>query len=237
MNDGRQGFPVGLFQKESSRMCYSAHASFAASAVLSTVGAVTVTKHHATKYMLLALFPLLCAVQQAAEGVLWLNISMENLTAHIAKYVFLLFALSWPVWTSTTLLPLEEDKKRKNILTALQWAGIAIVLYMLFWLIKLGGIEARVYERHLAYTLHYPYAGFVKYIYVVCIVVPYMVTTVKRAWILGALFAAGYIYTSMGFVAREHLVSIWCFLATASSVTVYYILSAQKENEPMSSQG
>jgi len=55
-------------------MCFSASASFAGGAVLTTIGVASVSKVSDPKQKLFAEIPLLFAFQQFAEGVVWLTL-------------------------------------------------------------------------------------------------------------------------------------------------------------------
>ena len=54
-------------------MCFSATASFSAGAVLLGIGKLTVQSAHRRREMPLAAIPLLFAIQQLSEGVIWLT--------------------------------------------------------------------------------------------------------------------------------------------------------------------
>ena len=58
-------------------MCFSATASFSAGAVLLGIGALTVKSSHRRREMPLAAIPLLFAIQQLTEGVIWLTFRHE----------------------------------------------------------------------------------------------------------------------------------------------------------------
>ena len=59
-------------------MCFSAAASFTAGAVLTGIGVATLRKVEHPTYYLFASIPLLFAVQQFSEGVLWLTLPSAN---------------------------------------------------------------------------------------------------------------------------------------------------------------
>ncbi|MGZ5219533.1 MAG: hypothetical protein ACXWC7_05630, partial [Chitinophagaceae bacterium] len=62
-------------------MCFSAGASFGASALLGVIGAVTITKAKTIPQRLFATIPLVFAVQQLSEGMLWLSLKNPALEA------------------------------------------------------------------------------------------------------------------------------------------------------------
>ena len=55
-------------------MCFSATASFGASAVLGAIGIIAVAKAKTKPQRLFATIPLIFAVQQLTEGLLWLSL-------------------------------------------------------------------------------------------------------------------------------------------------------------------
>ena len=56
-------------------MCFSASASFGAGIVISTIGVVTLKKVSSPAHYYFALIPLFFAIQQFAEGFLWLALA------------------------------------------------------------------------------------------------------------------------------------------------------------------
>ncbi len=80
--------PEGLTES-SIFMCFSATASFTASFSLSVLGVATPTQTTSKKQLLLATFPLLFAIQQFFEGVVWLNLDNQSSRVYyIGIYVF-----------------------------------------------------------------------------------------------------------------------------------------------------
>jgi len=59
-------------------MCFSATASFSAGAVLLGLGTLTVKSAHRRRKMVLAAIPLLFAIQQLSEGVIWLTFRYDT---------------------------------------------------------------------------------------------------------------------------------------------------------------
>src|SRR5271156_4872473 len=118
-------------------MCFSATASFAASATLTVLGlyACSRVKHRAM--LILAASPLMFAIQQASEGFLWLALSnpaWQQLQIP-ATYFFLFCALVWwPFWVPLSLALLEPHILQKKILVNLLTFGTFFSFYMLFCL-------------------------------------------------------------------------------------------------------
>jgi len=75
-------------------MCFSATASFTAGATLSALGIATLTQIRSRRELLLGSFPLLFAIQQFFEGLVWLTIEQTSLNTinSLLTYSFLFFA-------------------------------------------------------------------------------------------------------------------------------------------------
>lgn len=82
-------------------MCFSAEASFTTAAVLTTIGFAGLKINFSRSQLFLAMIPLLFAIQQFFEGVLWLGLESTTFPITIlmlAKKIFLIFAfLVWPI--------------------------------------------------------------------------------------------------------------------------------------------
>ena len=83
-------------------MCFSATASFTASALLTPVGLYALRRTYQSdpRYLALAAFPLLFGIQQAIEGGLWLALEgRATLSTSTTALGFLFFAyLLWPIF-------------------------------------------------------------------------------------------------------------------------------------------
>lgn len=97
-------------------MCFSATASFVATAALIPVGLLSVSKalrHQPGQTLPLALLPPLFAGQQALEGMVWL--ALESGTARpgpdLAALAYLGFAFAvWPLWLPWSALRLSAGR-------------------------------------------------------------------------------------------------------------------------------
>jgi len=211
-------------------MCFSAEASFGASTVLCVTGVVAMTKAKTTAQRLFAVIPFLFAVQQFAEGMLWLSLKDPGLEAwqYFFTYTFLVFAMMiWPVWIPLTAWLLEKDARRKKtiaillIIGSVVFAGIAYVL----WMYRVQVVPA---HHHLHYEFNFPTksrTGIVIFslLYFIATIASPIVSGIKRMKWLGISFAASYLFAVIfygGFV-----VSVWCFFAALLSIVVIWILS------------
>ena len=93
-------------------MCFSATASFGASIVLSAIGVVSIKKVQHHYQCMFAAIPLLFAIQQFSEGILWLTLPYPDLHyfQSVTTLFYLVFAQIRPYLRHIcTLPPLKID--------------------------------------------------------------------------------------------------------------------------------
>ena len=214
-------------------MCFSAGASFGASAVLGTIGIVTLKKAKTTNEIPFASIPLLFGAQQAAEGVLWIGLSSGNESwKHFPVYIFLIFAqLVWPVWIPFSILQLENDRTRATIIKGMLGVGSCISLYLLYCMLVYE-VKAEIHTGHILYTLSFPtaFAWITNVFYFVPTVVPLFISSIKRIQLLGLAVLASFVFSRIYFM--EHLISVWCFFAAILSIVIFWIVSTLKRAVP-----
>lgn len=110
-------------------MCFSAAASFAASAALVPAGAycVRAAARKDRGYLVLAAVPLAFAAQQVCEGLVWVGLERRDaLLTEAASVAYLFFALAfWPFWIPLGMLCTETRPGMKWLLAALTGLGLA----------------------------------------------------------------------------------------------------------------
>ena len=208
-------------------MCFSATASFTASALLAFLGALSIKKARTQSLQLFASTPIFFAIQQASEGGIWLSAANPTgLISVFATYLFLFFAMIvWPIWIPAVLLNLEKDSLRKKLLYIPLICGlmfsISAILYLIFY-----GATGAIIGHHIAYKTHQPpliYAVIANSVYLIAIVTPFFISTLERMWLFGIGIALAYIYTYIWYA--HHFTSVWCFLGALLSMLVLYIVS------------
>ena len=220
-------------------MCFSAEASFGAGAVLTGIGAATIKESKTTRQWPFALIPLLFALQQFAEGTLWLLLPdhRELIWAKIAAYFFLVFAfIVWPSWLPFSLTLLEKIKKRKTILQVLTGAALVFSGYIVYSFISYD-MRAYVHNGHLRYDIAYPfkYHWLQTLPYLILTIVPLFLSSANRVWVFGAAIAAAYMVT-FNFYAY-YLVSVWCFFAAILSILILGILKSANSDDRFTNPG
>ena len=114
-------------------MCFSATASFAAGAFLLGLGTLTLKSARRPREIPFAAIPLLFAIQQLTEGVVWLSFRDEAPLLNTAMtHVFSFFShVLWPIYVPIAVLLIEPPGRRRQALLAFVAAGLAVGAYLL----------------------------------------------------------------------------------------------------------
>lgn len=207
-------------------MCFSAGASFTAGVVLTVVGAATLKKVSKPSQVVLASITVFFALQQFAEGVLWLTLThpgylrLETITTQM----FIIMAqVIWPALIPVSVLLLEENRTRKNILIALTLGGVYIALANLYGLV-LYPVHADISSRHLVYQndLHPGFGKTALALYFTVTVVPLLVSGIGRMYVMGIIMGLSFLVSAVFYM--ECLTSVWCFFAAVISFVIYFIV-------------
>lgn len=203
-------------------MCFSAGASFAAGVVISAVGVATVIGVHKPFQRLFALIPILLAIQQFAEGCLWVTLqgSDYETVKTICTYVFLITAqVIWPVMIPLSVLLMEEDSKRRKILRILLVAGMSLASFYSFYLL-FSKATSEILNCHIMYIIITPKALELPTFAIT--VAPLFVSSVKRMYLMSILILLSLVVAV--FFYKVQLTSVWCFFAALLSMIILWIL-------------
>jgi hypothetical protein len=107
-------------------MCFSATASFSAGALLLGIGALTLTSARRPREMPFAAIPLLFAIQQLIEGVIWLTFRYEApLLNAVMTHAYSFFShVLWPIYVPAAVLLMEPSEWRRRALLAFVAIGV-----------------------------------------------------------------------------------------------------------------
>jgi hypothetical protein len=223
-------------------MCFSATASFGASAVLGAIGIIAVAKARTKPQKAFASIPLIFAVQQLTEGLLWLSLRNAEMASWqpFLTYAFLVFAMAvWPFWVPFTIWLLEAEVKRKKTIRlfvgigAVVAAGVVVILSLYPvevvtpYCFNCPGSATASLRDHLHYEFSIPQlvknlitAFSVLYI-VATIITPFNSGIRKMRW-LGIVFLASYLFAVT--LYNGFVISVWCFFAALLSFVVLWII-------------
>ena len=215
-------------------MCFSAGASFGASALLGVVGAVTITKAKTTPQRLFATIPFVFSVQQLAEGMLWLSLKTPGLEAgqSFFAYTFLVFAMMvWPVWIPFTIRLLEKDERTKRIMSIL--IGIGIVVFVgIGCILLVYPVHVMASHHHLHYRFDFPpqvknLIWLFNLLYFIATILAPFISGIKRMKWLGVIFLASYLFAIIFY--KGFVVSVWCYFAAILSIVVLWIIAGLRK--------
>jgi len=208
-------------------MCISAEASFTVGVSLGITGVATLRSAGAKPLSWLAAVPALFAVQQGAEGVVWLYLNggfQHTPVSLTAQYVYLMFAyIWWPTYMPLAVALAEPVPWRRR------WAFVAVV----------GGLCISAFDTYYLFTAdltpvvvgHSIQYGqgvtTARMTYGTISLLPLFLTSVPKLWILGALSLIMFIGAEMFFPLT--FISVWCLLAAVSSVVVWYVIKCYGE--------
>ena len=200
-------------------MCFSATASFTAGTVLLGIGTLTLMAAKRPRELPFAAIPLLFAIQQLVEGVIWLTFSYEAPRINaVMTHVYSFFShVLWPVYVPVAVLLIEPQGWRRRPLLAIIAAAVTMSGYLLYILLAYPVIS-RPTDQHIEYISPHFFAAATMTIYLLSTASPILSThrVVRVFGVLALLsFAAAYYFYATWFI------SVWCFFAALLSAIVY----------------
>lgn len=172
----------------------------------------------------LAAIPLLFGIQQTTEGVVWLSFGSPLLN-DVSTYAYSMFSHAlWPILVPIAVLLLEPDPVRKRILRALVAIGLAVGMYLLYFVIT-DGIVPRVVGSSILYESPHLYLPLVLTLYVVATCVSGLVSSHPLIRLLGTVMLTSFLLAGLAF--NRTFISVWCFFAAGLSVVIYLFLRSR----------
>ena len=200
-------------------MCFSATASFTAGAVLLGVGALTFKAAQRPRELPFAAIPLLFAIQQLIEGVIWLSFSTQApLLKTVMTQVYSFFShVLWPIYVPLAVLLMEPVEKPRRALFMSAYAGLAVGLYLLYMLLAFP-VVSRPTGQHVEYVSPHFFAAVTMTLYLLASTVSPMLSSHAMVRVFGVLallsFGAAYYFYAIWFI------SVWCFFAALLSAVI-----------------
>lgn len=199
-------------------MCFSAPASFAASGVLAVAGWTTLKKARPHE-RLIALVPIVFALQQACEGFVWLTI-MNGKPALAAAYGFLFFSnILWPVYVPVAMYVLE--KRTRKIMRWFIGLGSIVSLNALIGLI-IHPLHVMMIHSSISYGAQFPFAGPAGWLYFIVIFGSLFVSRNRFLRLFALLSLLSAIIAGIFFYLT--FTSVWCFFAAVTSILIVVYL-------------
>jgi hypothetical protein len=214
-------------------MCFSAAASFTASAIITSMGVVAHKKSKNKTYQLLAYVPIIFGIHQFLEGWVWLSLQNADLAFLNVPvtYAFMLVAwVVWPIYMPFTLWKLEKGPLRRKILGTITVLG-TLTMFLLVYIITHYGIKSEVLDCSIYYDygVKHPMGWIVGAMYVLTTSISTLVSSVKKMWVMGLLNLGAYVFSKLYY--NVHIISVWCFFAALISIVILYIIVHLKKEE------
>ncbi|MDL2337226.1 MAG: hypothetical protein QFE16_05225 [Pseudomonadota bacterium] len=201
-------------------MCFSATASFSTGVVLLGIGTLRLKAARRPREWPFAAIPLLFAIQQLIEGVIWLTFSADTpLLNTVMTHAYSFFShVLWPVYLPVAVLMIEPPGGRRRTLSALVLAGSAVGIYLLYVLVAFP-VVSRPTGLHVEYDSPHFFAAAVMTLYLISATVSPLLSKLRGVKVFGALallsFGAAYYFYATWFI------SVWCFFAALLSTVIY----------------
>lgn len=212
-------------------MCFSATASFTSSTVIGVVGVATLARSTHRREWLFASIPLLFALHQFAEGMVWLGLTGHDPVQTVKPwgFAYMLYAQG----LLTLLIPLsvwliEPDRRRRRLVLPFLALGTALTLYMLWALLTFTTaiyVEGHsVVYRNLA-SNHLWLAA----LYVLSTCGALFFSGYRYILVLGAVNLVGVLLTI--WLKHYAFTSVWFAYAAVVSVLIYFHFSRRRRAE------
>lgn len=213
-------------------MCYSAEASFVSGVVLMGAGAWCLhrARSRAPWFWPYAIVPCLFAVQQFAEGVVWIGLHHENKTLiENGSAVYLFFALAfWPFWFSFAAWKTTTISPARRFLRF--WTIASTIWFFVFFLPALGSLDhSAVAVAGHSVRYEYPDSGGMmatssgrwiqRTFYLLTGLIPTMVMSERKL-----LYTPAFLATLSAIAAAlyfdQTFTSVWCLWAAFISISL-----------------
>lgn len=202
-------------------MCFSAAASFSVAGATALIGVSAVRHARDAREMALAVVPLFFAVQQATEGMIWLQLTGAGNPGDIAALVLVFRGFAevlWPAFTAIAVLLIEPDQRRRFALRIVAGIGIVVSIYLLAALLEEPAV-ATIRNHSIDYGNRTSALSWRLIPYILCTCLPLLLSSHRAIQLFGCVVASGYLISAVVYFTT--FVSVWCFFAAAGSTLIY----------------
>jgi hypothetical protein len=200
-------------------MCFSATASFTAGAFLLGTGVMTTCLAKTPGERVYAAIPLLFAIQQLTEGLVWLSFAwgVPWVTAWSTQVYSFFSHVLWPVYVPVAALLVETEVSRRRVLLLVCAAGLGVGAWLLYSMFAFP-IKAVPVGGHIEYASPHFFAALSIGLYLLATTVSLIVSSHPWLRLFGALALVSWML-AYAFYARW-FISVWCFFAAVLSVLI-----------------
>jgi hypothetical protein len=202
-------------------MCFSATASFTAAGALATIGVATLRHVREPRALLFACVPLLFAVHQFSEGMVWLALEGRLGTIALDHLVFLytLYAIGiLPLLMPAAVALMEPPGWRRPVILALTGVGAFVFAWDMTGLV-VAPTCARIEWHSIGYSNPITSQLWVSLLYILATCGALLLSTHRVVRGYGVLNVIG--LTIVHLVKGYAFASVWCFYAAVLSMVLY----------------
>lgn len=200
-------------------MCFSATASFAAGGFLLGLGSLTLRLARTPRERPFAAIPLLFAIQQFIEGVIWLTFGRDAaLLNTVMTHAYSFFShVLWPVYVPVAVLLIEPPGRRWQLLFAFVVAGLLVGSYLLYVLVMYP-VVSRPTGQHVEYVSPHFFAAVAMTLYLLSTSVSLVLSTHRVVKLFGVLALLG--FAAACYFYAVWFISVWCLFAALMSAVI-----------------
>jgi len=210
-------------------MCFSAAVSFGAAGVLGVIGLFTLKATKDKSLLMVACIPLLFALQQFCEGVVWLSlqnvITNENIAGTFRLFYLVFAFFIWPIWIPLSLSIAEKIPWRRVVIYVFLFFGI-LLSFMNASYIPENTLIAKIVNRKIEYSMANPFEINLWLIigwYTAVIILPTLISSLKVMWLFGLSLLISWVVSEHLF--HDNFTSTWCFSSALISLLIYFVIT------------
>lgn len=201
-------------------MCFSAWSSFASAGALGLIGTAALTRARPRRDVPVASLPLLFALHQAVEGLVWVAVRQREPTLRYwAAHLYLVFAWGLvPALVPAGVALVEPVPWRRSVL----WAAAALGALVGTWLLLEAfrtPIDVHVREHRMAYEYQGPARDELIVAYVAASTASVFMSS--RRWLRWFAFALAIGLAASVITSPHAFISVWCLFAAVGSALIY----------------
>lgn len=215
-------------------MCFSAAASFSASAVLITAGGYAYYLSRRLEmpwWQLFALVPVFFGVQQAMEGGVWLSLGagQHECAVPFALGFHFFSHFLWLWWLPLASYLVEPGRLRRWLFGGCTLFGLfAGTLVLTVMLLHPEWLTVGLREHSITYKFHAPWQSALHLsikpaaLYAFTILVPLLLSSHRHVRVFGWLAGLSSVFTSLYY--QYAYVSVWCYFAALLSLYLVFMI-------------
>ena len=206
-------------------MCFSPTASFASSAVLAAIGVATLRHVREPRTILFASVPMLFALHQFTEGLVWLGLQgrIGPIGRDHAAFLFTLYAQGLlPLLMPLAVLLMEPAGWRRKAIMGLTAIGAVAAVWDTYGLIFLPS-RVFVEQNSIAYRNVMTGSLTISLMYILATCGALLLSRYRVVRWYGVVNVVA--LTIVELVKAETFASVWCFYAALMSMILYWQFS------------